>query len=74
MKKISITLAEDVVAGLNHYQYAYSSRSEQINAYLRAYLNQLQRADRDGRDLAIINANADKWNQKMEDFLDLQEQ
>lgn len=70
--KTSITLSEELLATLDKWRDDHSSRSELIESVLREYAVKRLRAERAARDIEIINANADKWNAEMDDFLDLQ--
>lgn len=70
--KTSITLSEELLATLDKWRDHHSSRSELIESVLREYAVKRLRAERAARDIEIINANADKWNAEMDDFLDLQ--
>lgn len=70
--KTSITLSEELFATLDKWRDDRISRSELIETVLHEYAVKRLRAERDARDVEIINANADKWNAEMEDFLDLQ--
>lgn len=70
--KTSITLSEELLATLDKWRDNHSSRSELIETVLREYAVKRLRAERDARDLEIINANAEKWNAESEAFRDLQ--
>jgi metal-responsive CopG/Arc/MetJ family transcriptional regulator len=70
--KTSITLSEDLIATLDKWRDDHTSRSQLIEAVLREYAIKRLRAERDARELAIINANADRLNEQASDLYDYQ--
>lgn len=71
-EKISITLSKEVLSGIDRVAGNKQSRSAFIEHVLNDYLRQQARAQRDARDVAIINRNAEKLNRDAEDGLDAQ--
>jgi metal-responsive CopG/Arc/MetJ family transcriptional regulator len=67
--KISITLPGDLLKSIDQ---AGPSRSAFIERASRAYLARLEKARRDARDVAIINANADRLNAEAMDAIEYQ--
>ena len=72
-EKTSITLSREVLARVDKLAGSTSSRSAFIEAVLRDYLKKRARAAIEARDLALINANADKLNAEAEDVLEYQD-
>ena len=68
-EKTSITLSKEVLTGIDRVAGSKQSRSAFIEAVLLQYLRQRARAQRDARDLEIINRNADELNAEAEDVL-----
>jgi metal-responsive CopG/Arc/MetJ family transcriptional regulator len=71
-EKTSITLSRDVLTHIDKLAGTKSSRSAFIEAVLRDYLKKRARAVVEARDLALINANADKLNAEAEDAMQYQ--
>jgi metal-responsive CopG/Arc/MetJ family transcriptional regulator len=71
-EKTSITLSHEVLTGVDRIAGSKQSRSAFIENVLREHLRARERAERDARDLAIINRNARRLNRDAEDGLDLQ--
>jgi metal-responsive CopG/Arc/MetJ family transcriptional regulator len=69
-EKTSITLSRDVLAGIDRAAGSKQSRSAFIESVLQQYLRQKARAQRDTRDIEIINRNAARLNRDAEDGLD----
>ena len=67
--KTSITLPSDLLKTIDQTD---SNRSAFIERAARAYLARLRKAQREAKDVAIINANADRLNQEAMDVLDYQ--
>lgn len=67
--KTSVTLPADLLESIDEVD---PNRSAFIERAAKAYLARLERARRDQRDLAIINANAERLNQEAEDVLGYQ--
>lgn len=71
-EKTSVTLSKEVVIGIDRIAGSKQSRSAFIEAVLQQYLRQRTRAQRDARDVEIINRNAARLNRDAEDGLDEQ--
>jgi metal-responsive CopG/Arc/MetJ family transcriptional regulator len=71
-EKTSITLSHEVLTRIDKLSGPKSSRSAFIEAVLRDYLKKRAQAAIEARDLALINANADKLNAEAEDVLEYQ--
>jgi metal-responsive CopG/Arc/MetJ family transcriptional regulator len=69
-EKTSITLSREVLAGIDRAAGSKQSRSAFIESVLQQYLRQKARAQRDARDIEIINRNAARLNRDAEDGLD----
>jgi metal-responsive CopG/Arc/MetJ family transcriptional regulator len=67
--KTSITLPAELLAVVDRRVEAGQSRSDFIELALRAFLAQLQRIERDSRDLETLNRYADHLNAEAEDVL-----
>lgn len=65
--KTSITLSEDVLAGIDRLAGRRYSRSELIDAVLRQYLHERDRTRRDEEEIQKINRYARELNQEAED-------
>ena len=68
-EKTSITLSPDVLKGVDRISGSKHSRSAFIEAVLREYLRRRARAERDARDLELLNQNAEELNAEVEDVL-----
>jgi hypothetical protein len=71
-EKTSITLATDVLAGIERLAGAKHSRSAFIELVLRKFLREQARATLHARDLQLLNAAADELNAEAEDVLGYQ--
>lgn len=71
-EKTSITLSRDVLTRIDKLAGTKASRSAFIEAVLRDYLKKRARAAIEARDLALINANADKLNAAAEETMQYQ--
>jgi metal-responsive CopG/Arc/MetJ family transcriptional regulator len=71
-EKTSVTLSKDVLAGIDRIAGSKQSRSAVIEDLLRAHLRQREREERDAREIAIINRNAERLNRDALDVLDYQ--
>ena len=71
-EKTSITLSREVLTGIDRIAGAKQSRSAFIEAVLSQYLRQRARAQREARDLEIINRNAAQLNRDALDSLEYQ--
>jgi metal-responsive CopG/Arc/MetJ family transcriptional regulator len=69
-EKISITLSRDVLTGIDRVAGSKQSRSAYIEAVLAEHLRARARAQRDARDVAIINRHAEQLNRDAMDGLD----
>lgn len=67
--KTSITLSEDILAFVDAHSERFANRSQFIEAALRAYMEQVQRDERNARDVSIINRHADRLNREAHDVL-----
>ena len=71
-EKTSVTLSSEVLAGIDRIAGSKQSRSAFIETVLQQYLRQRARAQRDARDVEIINRNAERLNRDAEDGLEYQ--
>lgn len=71
-EKISVTLSREVLSGIDRLIGKRRSRSAFIEAVLHQHLRDLVRAQRDRRDIGIINRHAEKLNREAEDTLEYQ--
>ena len=69
-EKTSITLSREVLAGIDRIAGSKQSRSAFIEGVLQQHLRQRARAERDARDVAIINRHAEQLNRDALDGLD----
>ena len=69
--KASITLSEDLLRAVDELARS-SSRSEVIEHALRDFFAARARAERDARDLEIMNAQADAYNVETADLMTYQ--
>lgn len=67
--KTSITLPEDLLRSLDRAGGDRTNRSRLIEQAVRDWLAVRARAERDARDIAIINRNADRLNEEATDVL-----
>ena len=67
--KTSITLSSDLLRAVDRAAQEGQSRSDFIEEAVRAYFAQMQRRQRDTRDLEILNEHADRLNAEAEDVL-----
>jgi metal-responsive CopG/Arc/MetJ family transcriptional regulator len=68
-EKTSITLSREVLTGIDRIAGSRQSRSAFIESVLLQYLRDRARAQRDARDIEIINRHADELNAEAEDVL-----
>ena len=61
-EKTSVTLSPDVLTGIDRLAGSKRSRSALIDEVLRQYLRERARAQRDARDIELINRHADELN------------
>jgi metal-responsive CopG/Arc/MetJ family transcriptional regulator len=71
-EKTSITLSREVLSGIDRMAGSKQSRSAFIESVLAEHLRARARAERDKRDLEIINRNAEKLNREALDVLEYQ--
>jgi metal-responsive CopG/Arc/MetJ family transcriptional regulator len=68
-EKTSITLSKEVLTGIDRVAGSGQSRSAFIETVLQQYLQQRKRAQRDARDIELINRHAEELNAEAEDVL-----
>jgi metal-responsive CopG/Arc/MetJ family transcriptional regulator len=71
-EKTSITLSRQVLKGIDRLAGTKQSRSALIEAVLRRYVRQQERARLHARDLEILNRDAEQFNAEAEDVLGYQ--
>jgi metal-responsive CopG/Arc/MetJ family transcriptional regulator len=71
-EKTSVTLSPEVLKGIDRLAGSKQSRSAFIETVLQQYLRQRAREQRDARDMAIINRNAEQLNRDALDGLEYQ--
>ena len=71
-EKTSVTLSPEVLKGIDRLAGSKQSRSAFIESVLQQYLRQRARAQRDARDMEIINRNAQQLNRDALDGLEYQ--
>jgi len=71
-EKTSITLSREVLTGIDRIAGSKQSRSAFIESVLQRYLRDRARAERDARDIELINRNANELNAEAEDALSYQ--
>jgi metal-responsive CopG/Arc/MetJ family transcriptional regulator len=69
-EKTSITLSREVLSGIDRIAGSKQSRSAYIESVLREHFRQRARAQRDARDIEIINRHAESLNRDAEDGLE----
>ncbi|HME36603.1 MAG TPA: hypothetical protein VKF84_15305 [Candidatus Sulfotelmatobacter sp.] len=69
-EKTSITLSKEVLTGIDRVAGSGQSRSAFIETILQQYLQQRKRAQRDARDIELINRHAAELNRDAEDGLE----
>jgi metal-responsive CopG/Arc/MetJ family transcriptional regulator len=72
VKKISVTLPEDLLKSLDEIVGKSQKRSKVIETALRDYVTKESRKELNRRDIEIINANADLINKQVEETLEFQ--
>jgi len=70
--KTSITLSRDLVEAIDRQAGSGRSRSDFIEATLRAHMEQIAREEANTRDLDTINRRAERLNREAQDVLDYQ--
>jgi metal-responsive CopG/Arc/MetJ family transcriptional regulator len=69
-EKTSVTLSKEVLTGIDRIAGSRQSRSAFIEAILQQYLRQRAHAQRDARDIELINRHAERLNRDAEDGLE----
>lgn len=67
--KISITLSKDVIHAVDELAVEGSNRSRVIEEAILHYIEGRRRAERERRDLEILNGAADALNREVEEVL-----
>ena len=67
--KTSITLSEDLLEAVDRQATRFKNRSDFIEAAIRSFIAQRLRDERNARDLAILNKQADRLNREAADVL-----
>lgn len=70
--KTSITISQELLTVLDEYLSAEQSRSLFLEQAAWAYIAKLRRAQRNARDLEILNRRADFLNEEVQDALSYQ--
>lgn len=70
--KTSVTLPEDLLRSLDRAAGGQGKRSRLIEQAVRALLEARARADRDTKEIALINRHADRLNEEAADVLEYQ--
>jgi metal-responsive CopG/Arc/MetJ family transcriptional regulator len=72
VKKISVTLPEDLLKSVDEIVGKSQKRSKVIETALRDYVAKESRKELNRRDIEIINKNADLINKQVEETLEFQ--
>jgi metal-responsive CopG/Arc/MetJ family transcriptional regulator len=67
--KTSVTLSAETLEAIDRVAGEGSNRSRVIESAVLEFLQRRERAERDARDLAILNRAADRLNREMADVL-----
>jgi metal-responsive CopG/Arc/MetJ family transcriptional regulator len=67
--KTSITLSEDLLEAVDRQTAWFKNRSDFIEAAIRSFIAQRLQDERNARDLAILNKQADRLNREAADVL-----
>lgn len=70
--KTSVTLSEDLLEAMERRSGRFKSRSDFIEAAVRAFLAEIARSEQDARDLSILDREADRLNEEAADVLKYQ--
>ncbi len=70
--KTSVTLDPETLRAIDEIAGAHLNRSRIIEQAVLELIERRRRADRDARDLEILNRSADVLNQEVEDILGYQ--
>ncbi|MBA3715324.1 MAG: ribbon-helix-helix protein, CopG family [Pyrinomonadaceae bacterium] len=68
----SVTLSKDLLASVDNLVGPRQSRTEFIEAAVRAYVALMTRREQNARDFEILNLRADELNKQAEDLLEYQ--
>ena len=68
-QKLSITLSDDVVRGIDRLAGKRLKRSQVIEGALRRHLERIALDELGRRDLALLNEHADELNEETEEVL-----
>jgi metal-responsive CopG/Arc/MetJ family transcriptional regulator len=68
-QKTSVTLSPDVLSDMDRFAGTARSRSALIEDVLRRYIRERIKAERDAREIEIINRHADQLNAEANDVL-----
>jgi metal-responsive CopG/Arc/MetJ family transcriptional regulator len=71
-EKTSVTLSKEVLSGIDRLAGSKQSRSAFIESVLAEHIRARARAERDARDVAIINRNTERLNREALDVLEYQ--
>lgn len=71
--RTSVTLPKDLLVEVDALAGKKHKRSAIVESALRDFVQKKMRAARDKRELEIINANADKFNEEALDVLEYQQ-
>lgn len=67
--KTSVTLSTDVLKAMEQVSDQYKNRSEFLETAAWALLAQVRRAQRNAKDLALLNTHATRLNREADDVL-----
>lgn len=67
--KISVTLTDDLVRGIEEHVKEFKSRSDLVEAAVERFIAHLRRREAEQRDIEIMNRFADELNAEAEDAL-----
>ena len=70
--KTSVTLSPELLAAIDRNCHGKASRSAFLERVAWESIRSAERAERDARDIAIINANAERLNREALDVLQTQ--
>lgn len=70
--KISVTLTDTLVRGIEEHLEEFKSRSDFVEVAVERFIAHLRRMEAEQRDLEIINRRADALNAEAEDALEYQ--
>ena len=70
--KISITLTDDSLRGIQAHVSEFRSRSDLVEAAVERFIAHLERKAVEQRDMEILNRRADRLNAEAEDVLGYQ--